>query len=53
MKNLFLSLAFMLIGLFARANTNEVVTQKAETIQTISEELLSYEVPVCQNKFFV
>lgn len=40
MKNLVFTLAFMLIGLFASANTNEVVTQKAETIQTISEELI-------------
>lgn len=40
MKNVIFSLAFMLFGLFANANTNEAVTQKAETIQTISEELV-------------
>jgi uncharacterized membrane protein len=32
MKNVFFSLAFMLIGSFAFANTNAVVTPKTETI---------------------
>ena len=44
MKNLVLSLAFMLIGSFAFANTNAVVTPKAETIEIVSEKLVTYEI---------
>ena len=44
MKNVFFSLAFMLIGSFAFANTNAVVTPKAETIEVVSEKLVTYEI---------
>jgi hypothetical protein len=44
MKNVFFSLAFMLIGSFAFANTNTVVTPKAETIEVVSEKLVTYQI---------
>ena len=50
MKNVFFSLAFMLIGSFAFANTNAVVTPKTETIEVVSEKLVTYEMVDSINK---
>ena len=44
MRKVIFSLAFMLIGSFAFANTKEVVTPKAETIEVVSEKLVTYEI---------
>lgn len=44
MKKLVISLAFLLISSFAFANTNAVVTPKAETIEVVSEKLVTYEI---------
>ena len=44
MRKVIFSLAFMLIGSFAFANTNAVVTPKAETIEVVSEKLVTYEI---------
>ncbi len=42
MKNLVLSLAFMLIGSFAFANTNAVVTPKAATTEVVKSKINSF-----------
>jgi hypothetical protein len=44
MRKVIFSLAFMLIGSFAFANTNAVVTPKTETIEVVSEKLVTYEI---------
>ena len=44
MKKLIFSLGFMLIGSFSFANTNAVVTPKAETIEVVSKKLVTYEI---------
>lgn len=44
MKNLFFSLTFILVSSFAFAKTNAVVTPKAETIDVVSEKLVTYEI---------
>ena len=41
MKNIFFSLAFMLIGSFAFANTNAVVTPKTETVEVLKSKVNS------------
>ena len=41
MKNLFFTLAFMLIGSFTFANTNAVVTPKTETIEVLKSKVNS------------